>query len=506
MANIDPSIEREYGANENHLDIDSFISQMFSKGIVNTVDAKLLKKYFSSPDAYQKEIEGVVQYFYIAYAEVSQMIELVRTLPSLNYKTGVFESSNKHEINLSTINKFMYKIKHKSLTRDIAVQEVVAGSLVGMWMGEKNNLYPVVFDNLKYIYPSHRIQGEWVAVMDLAYFDDLVELNENQKIAQAEAYMKYIPNLNYRKYLTDKTNNDLRYIELPSERTFVLRTRTAKRNQKLGTSWGTTGLMDIIHKDHLKNMEKSVANKIINALAVLTVGSEKNSKYANLELRKDVKRKIHQGVKNGLDKNDANGVTLLTIPEFANLVFPDMKSEALDPDKFDSVNTDIQSSYGLSPAILNGTGSNFSSAKLNLEIMYKRIGVLLEDIEREVYGKLLNLILPNKEKDNYYIEYDKNMPISGDKRLEMLYKLHSEGFAVKPIIDTLEGLNFNEYTEQSMHELEILKLQEKIKPYATSHTSSSSVDSGRNELSDSELENENTIKTRTLDANNAPDS
>jgi hypothetical protein len=367
-------------------------------------------------------------------------------------------------------------------------------------MGDKKNLFPYVFDDLKYIYPSHRKNGEWIAVMDLAMFDLMHEKERNEQI---KYFQTYVPTLNYEKYIQNRDNQNLRLVELPQDRTFVIRTHTTKRNQNLGISWGTTGLFDIIHKEKLKNMEKSVANKIINALAVLTIGSEKEKEYSSLKLSSPVKKKVHSGVKNALEKNESNGVTVIAIPEFAKLDFPNMKSEALNPDKFESINTDIQSSYGLSPAILNGTGSNFSSAKLNLEIMYKRIAVLLECIEREVYGKFLNLLLSRSEKDNYYIEYDKSAPISSDKRLDALLKLHSEGFAVKPIVDALEGITFSEFIEQSKYELSELKLQESIKPYSTSYTTANNgSEAGRNKLSDSELENENTIKTRTNDGNN----
>lgn len=72
----------------------------------------------------------------------------------------------------------------------------------------------------------------------------------------------------------------------------------------MGTSWVTPGLYDVLHKKKLKDVERSIANKIINAVAVLTIGTDKgNGEYTNMKLPKAVKQKIHGGVKTALEKN-----------------------------------------------------------------------------------------------------------------------------------------------------------------------------------------------------------
>ncbi|QWU14428.1 hypothetical protein SAMN04487895_101740 [Paenibacillus sophorae] len=501
----DPTLEREFNTYEEYLStfVEGFMSQIFSSGIIDEIDIKKLQSYFANPDKYQNELEKIAQYFYIASAEVFQLFELVKILPTLNHKINVFDKNKNYEKNLSICNKFLYKIKHKTLTRDILMQEITAGTLVGMWLGEKKRFHPYIFDDLKYIFPAYRKNGDWIAVIDLEWF---TSMKEDERKIQFENLKPYVTEAMYENFLTDKSNTDLKYIELPQERTFILRTHTTKRNQRLGINWSTTGLFDLIHKSKLKNMEKSVANKIINAIAVLTIGSsDNNGENSNLKLKPTIKKKIHNGVKAALEKNQSSGVTVVSVPDYASIDFPDMKSEALDPKKFESVNNDIQSSYGLSSAVLNGAGGNFASAKLNLETMYKRIAVLLEDIEQEVYGKLFNLILSSADSDNYVMEYDKQMPISGDKRLDALFKLHSEGFAVKHIVDSLDGIQFDDFINQSLYESEVMKLIEKIKPYQTSYTTNSNTN-GRDAIDDSSLENENTIKSRTTDANNTPES
>ncbi|OME55605.1 hypothetical protein BSK59_13015 [Paenibacillus odorifer] len=506
-SNIESESETEFESKYNSygdfmsLYVEGFMTKLFSNGILNDIDAEQLQKYFSSPDDYQKEIENISMYFYISNAEVFQMLDLVKSLPSLKYKIRTFDKNSKYEKSLSIINKYLFKIKHKTLSRDILSQLTTSGTLVGIWLGDKKNIYPYIFDNLKYIYPAYRRNGEWVAVIDLSWFSTFTEWEREIQLAN---FSSFLSKEDYDKYSADIANKGLRYKELPQDRTFVLRTHTLKRNQRMGIGWATTGLLDITHKNKLKNMEKSVANKIINAIAVLTIGDADHlPENTNLKLPKAVKQKVHSGVKAALEKNQKNGVTVVSIPDFANLEFPDLNSEGLNPEKFTSINTDIDSSFGLSSAIKNGSGANFASAKLNAETFYKRIGVLLEDIETEVYCKLFNLILSSSDKDNYYLEYDKSMPLTLKEKVDFLSKLHvQEGFSLKAVIDLIDSVEFSEYLEQSFYEQEELNLPNRIKPYASAYTGGASEDNGR--PSNDEATNENTIKTQNNDGNSLP--
>jgi hypothetical protein len=479
--------------------VEGFMTKLFSNGILNDIDAEQLQKYFSNPDDYQKELESISTYFYISNAEVFQMLDLVKSLPTLKYKINTFEKNTKYEKNMVLLNKYLFKIKHKSLSRDILSQLATAGTLIGIWLGDKKNIYPYIFDNLKYIYPAYRRNGQWIAVIDMSWFTTITEY---ERKAQFDNFSFILSEQDYNKYLNDTSNKSLRYFELPQERTFVLRTHTLKRNQRLGVGWATTGLLDIVHKNKLKNMEKSVANKIINAIAVLTIGNaDPLPENTNSKLSKAVKQKVYAGVKAALEKNQKNGVTVVSLPDYADLEFPDMNSEGLNPDKFTSINTDINSSYGLSSAIKNGSGTNFSSAKLNAETFYKRVGVLLEDIETEVYCKLFNILLSSSDKDNYYLEYDKSMPLSLKEKVDFLSKLHvQEGFSLKAVIDLIDSVEFSEYLEQSFYEQEELDLPNRIKPYASAYTSTD--EGGR--PSDDETTNENSIKTKSNDGNSLP--
>ena len=169
----------------------------------------------------------------------------------------------------------------------------------------------------------------------------------------------------------------------------------------------------------------------------------------------------------------------------------------------ESINNDILASFGISSALLNGSGANFASAKLNLEIFYKRISVLLEEIDVEVYGRLFNLILPTNQKDNFVMNYDKEPPISNKEKIDILMKLHAqEGFSLKAVLDSLNGVDFDEYISQSIFEQDELKLPEKIQPYASAYTATD-YKNGRPSVDNPT--NENSEKAKGNDSNALPD-
>ncbi|MFB0831547.1 hypothetical protein ACEU2D_18330 [Brevibacillus laterosporus] len=496
---VDFETERQLNAIEEIAAIyaDGFVSRMFSDGILSEITSEQLLIYLSDPDNYMAELNNLAHYYYITSGEVFQLFDLTKVLPTLNYKIEADDKGKNYEKNIKICNKSLRKVKHKQLTRDIISQLISTGTLTGIWLGDKRSSYFYIFDDLKIASPAYRMNGDWVIQIDLSAVGSL---NDLQRSAFLENLYPYITEKMYKDYMIDPSK---RFVNLPQNRTVCLRTHTLKRNQAYGLNWALTGLFDLQHKKKLKDLEKSIANKIISAVAVLTIGSEKNTEMSNLKLNRNIKRKIHSGVKAALEKKQTKGVTVVSIPDFASLEFPEMKSDALDPKKFDSINNDVTSAYGTSPAVLNGTGGNFASAKISLDVFYKKIAVLLEDVETEVYQKLFNIILPSSVSDDYYLVYDKEPPLTAKEKVDILMKLHSqEGFSLKAVIDLLSGIDFNDYVNQSIYEQEIMRLQEKIKPYASAYTATQLGKSGRPE--NDEPTSENTIKSKTNNGNEQP--
>jgi len=162
-------VDRMIGEYIGHMSslVEVVASGLYNQGLIREVDVRQLKEYFSNPDNHQEEIRRLAEYYYISSAEVHQLYVLIESLPSLNYKINSYEKSENHDRYLVSLQKILNKIKHKTLTRDILKQLTTAGTLIGIWLGDNRNPYPYIFDNLDYVYPAYRKNGEWVAQIDL---------------------------------------------------------------------------------------------------------------------------------------------------------------------------------------------------------------------------------------------------------------------------------------------------------------------------------------------------
>ena len=497
----DPETDFDYNTYNEITNVftEGFMANMFSQDILKDVTSEQIQNYLCNPDNYIKELSNLAMYYYISNGEVFQLFDLAKVLPTLNYKIEVIDKTKNYEKNLEKCNKILNKVGHKKLTRDLISQLISVGTLTAIWIGDVKKPYLYVFDNLDYFYPRYRMFGKWVVSVDLTYLNTLTDF---QKQVFFKNLSPYVTEQDYIKFQT--LGESYKYVDLPQERSVCLRTHTLKFSQAFGLNWSTTGLYDIKHKKKLKDLEKAIANKIISAIAVLTIGNKADpEKFGNLKLNPELKKKIFANVKKALEKNESQGVTVVGVPEFVDLKFPDMKSDALEPNKFDSINSDITYAYGTSASLSNGSGSNFSSAKINLDMLYKKIGVILEDIESEVYSKLFNIILPSSLSDEYIMIYDKETPITQKEKIEFLFKLHAEGFAIKPIVDSLSGISYDEYIAESIYELEVLKLSERIKPYQSTYTTSNDNKTGKPNIENPD--NENTIISKTNDGNSLPE-
>ena len=355
-------------------------------------------------------------------------------------------------------------------------------------LGSKASPYLFVFNDLEYVFPAYIKNGEWVLWFDLSWFDIMTEFQRDFMI---ESLSPYVTASDYARY--EKNPDDIRFLELPIDKTVCLRTHTLYRNQRLGIPWGTQSFLDNIHKEKLKDLEKSISNKVINSVAVLTLG---NKEFTDATIGSK-KNKVYRGVRVALQKNHTSGVTVVGIPHWSTLEFPEIKTDGLDPKKFESINDDLNTAANGVMNIINGK-SNYSTGKLSMDIMYRKIAVLLEQIEDQVYQKLINIILKKKDIDNYSVVYDKDAPLTTKEQVAILEKLNgSYGFSLKALIDKMDGIDFKQYSTY-----EVL-FASRIKPYASSHTSSGKDDNGGAPTVDDST-NPSTIATKTGDGNNNP--
>lgn len=496
-------LEKQYNTYDEVVShfVDGFIIEMQKN--IKTISLDALQQWFNNPDKYMANISNLLTYYYIVDGNMFQLFDLIFSLPKLNYKITVYDKEVKsYEKDIIKIKQALERqVGYKRLTRDLLVQLAHDGSLLGTWMGNANNPYYHVFSDLEYIFPYGMNQGKMVGVIDLKWLDTMQEiertvvLNSLKPLITQSKYDKY-------KNCTDpKKKEELRYVVLPTERSLVARIHVLNRNQRLGIPSGTQTLFDINHKQKLKELERAIADKIIRSIAVLKFKGKDDN---DIKVGETKKKEVFNKVKKALEKNDNNksGITVLGIPDFADFSYPEIKGgdKIFDNAKYETTNLDISRATGMADALTTGAGGNFASAKLNLDIIYQKIAVMLEDIE-EIFNQLIVIILGEKKGYNYKFEFDKDIPLTKKEKLDVLMKLQAQGYSVISVLEEL-GVNPDQYIKQSIYEIETLKLREQIIPPQSTYTYTGD-DAGGAPTNDNP-DNESTVKDKTNGGNQTP--
>ena len=481
--------------------VDGFILDLTAN--IKTIGIDKIQQWFSSPDLYMEEIDDLLTYYYIIDGNISQLYDLTYSLPDLTYKIKCYEKLPSYREDIMVIKQALEKdIRHRILTRTLLVQLSHKGTVIGTWLGNKKNPYFHVFDNLNYVFPWGMYKGKMVSVFDLKYVDEYKK--EEDKDALFEELSPIVTRAKYEKWKKDTYNEDLRYIVLPPDLTLVARNRLLNTNQRYGLPQGTQAIFDLQHKQKMKELERAIADKIIRAIAVITMNSKDSQDHTiNEEVQKQVFSKVKRALQQN-SKTNNSGITVIGLPDWAKFEYPDIKNsdKIFDPSKYESVNNDITTGTTISSVLTNGNNGNYASANLNLDMLYSKIGSMLEQIE-EIYNQLIVIKLGKAKGKNYYFEYNKQKPLTKKEKLDIYKGLSDKGYTIKPLLDYV-GEDFESYIDQSLYEIEELKLREKIIPSLTSNTASGKdlQDNGRPQNEDET--NDSTIKSKEKDGNNNP--
>jgi hypothetical protein len=497
-------LEQSHNSYESVLSefVDGFVLET-TKNKLKTIDMDVLQRWFSNPDMYMDDITNLLTYYYIIDGNISQLYDLIFSLPELNYKIKTFKRLDSYEEDIASIKIALERtVKHKPLTRQLLVQLAHNGTALGTWLGNKRNPYFRVFDNLEYVYPYGDYQGQMVGVFDLTYIDTLTPEKRKAFYNNMNPFITETMYLKWQQCNDNELKKQYQLVVLPPDRSLVARTRILSKNQRLGIPQGTQAIFDLQHKNKMKELERAIADKVIRAIALVKFkGQDDNGN----KVKDSTQKKVFASVKKALELNiKKNGLTCIGLPDFADFKYPEFNNadKLLTPTKYDSVNDDITTSIGVSKGIQNGSGSTYATANLNLDIIYQKIGVMLEQIE-EIYNQLIVITLGKSKGQYYCFEYDKQTPLSKSDKLATYKSLSDKGFSIKPLIEMIGG-DFEYYIDQSIYEIESLKLREKIIPQLTSFTATDtpSDEVGRPEnTTDTE---ESTISNKELDGNSNP--
>ena len=480
--------------------IDGFIIELQQN--IKTISNETLQKWFSNPDEYMGQIRSLLTYYFIIDGNIGQLYDLYYSLSPLNYKIKVLKRLDSYEDDMQKLKNVLTNvINHKTLTRELLVQLAHEGTCIGTWLGNRKQPYFEVFDNLDYVYPYGKYKGKMTAVYDLSYLERLTEEQRNTIYANLSPF---VTKAKYNKYVncTDiKKKKVYQLLVLPPETSLVARARILSSNQRIGLPFGTQAIFDLQHKQKMKELERTVADKIIRAIALVKF---KDKTEDGTRVKESVQKRVFSKVKSALQQNNSKGgMTVLAMPEFASFESPEIKNgdKILNPDKYESIDNDVSKGTGISNVFANGTGGNFASANANLEMLYRKVGTLLEQIE-VIYNELITIVLGKSKGACYHFEYDKDVPLSKKEKVNIVKSLTDKGYSVKHLTDMI-GLDFDELVRDSIYEIDKLKLRDKIIPPQSTYTLGNNTDNTNNKP-ESDEPTESTEGTRDNDSNNTP--
>ena len=481
---------------------EEYISEFETGGIIpddstdySDIDDSTIAEWFSNPDDNYKEIINYMVYMYISNGNVYTLYNLFKSLSKLNYRIKSFDEANPDfRKNIVNCEKLLSQVRYKTLVRDLISQLCATGTVITSWLGNKKNPYCYVFENNEYVFAPYRLNGEWVVKIDLSWFSDMQD-TERERFFETFKDLKV--KAAYDKYQSG-SDTTLQYFELPQERTHVLKLNTIFRNQNIGLPLALQALPSISHRNSIKKLEEDVINKIIKNIGVLTIG---NKEQPYEKLNPAMRKKIIGGVKRAVkDSVSSNGVPIAVLPNYSELKFPEIKGLDLFTDggnKYNEIEERINADIGVNATLAGGNGSNYQSAKLNLDIIHSRISVILEEIQ-PIFQKLFNIVLGKKIAENYYFEFITGTPLSIKEEVDILLKLHAEGMSYKAIVDLLPLTSYSELVGDTIKESKDKTFKDSLTPPKTSSTLSAD-DNGTKTIEDPT--NEETIKSQESGGN-----
>jgi hypothetical protein len=464
------------------------------------VDIKDLYLWLRNPIKHRKQLIQLSKYYYVKDGIVTDVYDLFKTLPILNYSV-LWENMEHKSFSRSkkNVDKFIKDIKLKKLARDTIFTVVQEGGCVWYNRGNKYIQF-LTFDQVEIPY---MINGKWQVLFNMSYFDQFrVETGLEQQIEAAPDEVTMAT------YLAFKKDRTKQYVVLDINKTQVFKFR-GSRNEPYSFPYCIPALASIIHRDLLEKTEKALADRIINQIILQKVGTMPSQDgKTQLPVPKPTVEGFHNNLKGLLQKKydgastENTSTAPLTVPSFVTIEELKVNMNTFPKDVWERIDRDIYKKLGYSMSLNmgGGSGQSFGSSTINVEKIFSIIFYLLEDIEEaidEYTEQIANVNVSSSIKFSRTTILDKDTAF---KQAESLY-LKGRG-SLKDFVEA-SNRDFDHWLSQVRYENEVLKLDEILPVHSTSFTQS---DNGTNNgrPTDPSSGNENTDASKGNGGNNTP--
>ncbi|WP_431785796.1 hypothetical protein [Paenibacillus lactis] len=473
-----------------------FISQYNQHGTLIDVSLKDLYLWLRNPMKHRKQLIKISKYYYNKEGIVTDIYDLFKTLPILNYSVNLRNDAAAFKKNKNLIDRFIKDINVRKLARDTIFTQISEG--VCVWY-KRNNKY-IQFLEPDQICIEYMVNGRWQVMYDLEWLRSYTM--ENGLKQQIDAAPDEIT---LRKYLDYRANKGNRYIPLDINKTQVFKLR-GSRNEPYSLPYCIPAVASILHRDLLEKTEKALADRVTNQIIIQRIGTiPSQDGKTQLPVSPEAQKGYHDNLKNLVQKKhdnnspDSSSTAPLTIPDFVKIEELKVNMNTFPKEVWERIERDIYKKLGYSMSLNMGgaNGQSFGSSSINVEKIYSIIFFMLEDIEEALNFYMEQLV--TNDYLNPTIRFSRTTILDKEiafKQAEALY-LKGRG-SLKDYVEAA-GKDFDHWLTQVKYENEVLDL-DSLPVHSTSFTQSNK-QPGReseNKITDSSDKNNNS------NANNSP--
>lgn len=441
----------------------------------NTVTFSQIKAWQANPVKYANEIYKYSKYLYGSTGIVTQTMNLFTSLHGL---TSSLKKTNPNEIvpeDEEKIKRYDSYINKETVLRDI-LKEVVHGTAIGYIYRKR---WVQMLDIEIYV-PKRIVDGYWQVECDLLQLVT-ADSNKNMYDYPNEYQEYYTPNLElitrqpeeirraFKKWQMGK--GERRYM-IAVEKTIVIKLNGTQQ-ERYGRSLAMGAFDDLLHKNLIRQAEEVLLDKVVNQIITLTMGEKGKESDGNFKPTPSQRTSVGQSVKKILNKTttddstkDKDAFKVVGLPWWAKLEAVAVDLDLFKSKKYDEINKDILQSLGVGDIFGASENGSYASASVSIELFFKDIFVVLEQIEDQLFDRQYAIMSSNR--NNIYTRRFSRGTVIGEKKIEVLKNLFDIGGSVKYLLDEI-GEDYDEYIEQVKNE-KTEGLHELFEPYRTSST------------------------------------
>lgn len=451
--------------------LTDFITQYGSGASLNDINTKDFYKLLNNPYKNIKSVRKTAKYLVNKHGILKDVCEMFRNFPTLNYHLvwENYDDVKKIQKYEKKIYDFIDTINIKQVVRDGMYEMAEVGTVVCVL---RSNKY-IQFLDLDDIRMNTQTDGLWNVQYDLLRVKHWMTTYNLDREAIIVSLPDEITAQAYDNFL--QRGHDYRFVTIKNA--YVLKMR-GNRNFPEGLPYHFSAWGAILHKELMDKVERSVADRLIKQILILSVGSIASSKDGYKAPSKDQVSRYFNDLSSLIQRKDSNdnrgrtnddisGTGIVTLPDFFTLKSVEVDTQLFPKDVYDKVQNDIYADLGLGSSG-SGKTENYGTLSVNGEKFYTYIFSGLESWEYMI-NKYIEKFCPSTNRAK--IIFDRSTIFDKEIHAKLAMDLYLQGRGSWIYwVESATGLDYRSYLSMCKYENKVLNLEEELPIHLTSYT------------------------------------